>query len=407
MIKWQQKYYLLTLLSDQNAVMNPKNYQNHAAGKPIQHPNGYWYFLPAPLPPQINWSDALISILAEAERNLGKLASLGVSSSNLNWLVQPFISREAVVSTRIEGTRASLSDLYTFETQQVSLLEATSDANEVHNYVQALNFGLARLSCLPMSLRLIQEIHAGLLQDVRGEHLTPGEFRRTQNWIGPAGCTLENAPYVTPAVADMLTGLNQLEDFIHAPSKLPALVRVALIHYQFEAIHPFLDGNGRIGRLLIILLLNIWGLLPQPLLYPSAYFEANRQEYYDRLLAVSQHSAWEDWLYFFLYGISLQSTDAIQRISQLLALYNIYVQQLSTERAAGRLIEVLELLFERPIVTVRQVETAIEVPYRSASRYVEKFVQLSILREITGQARNRIFQADEILQVIEGTGQNR
>jgi Fic family protein len=165
--------------------MNPKNYQNHTAGKPIQHPNGYWYFLPAPPPPKINWSDALISTLAEAERNLGKLVSLGVSLSTLNWLVQPFIRREAVVSTRIEGTRASLSDLYTYETQQISFLEATSDANEVHNYVQALNYGLVRLSSLPMSLRLIREIHAGLLQDVRGEHLTPGEFRRNQNWIGP------------------------------------------------------------------------------------------------------------------------------------------------------------------------------------------------------------------------------
>ena len=199
----------------------------------------------------------------------------------------------------------------------------------------------------------------------------------------------------------MLTALNQLEHFLHIPSELPALIRVALAHYQFEAIHPFLDGNGRVGRLLITLLLYAWNLLPQPLLYLSAYFEANRQEYYDRLLAVSQQGKWEDWLHFFLMGVSIQSLDAVQRITQLQALYLTYAEKIQIERAAERLIEVLEVLFERPIVTIRQVEAALDVPYRSAARYVEKFVQLGILMEITGQARNRIFQADEILTTIE------
>ena len=270
-----------------------------------------------------------------------------------------------------------------------------------------MDYGLERLQTLPVSLRLIREIHAQLMDNVRGEHLTPGEFRRSQNWIGPAGCTLQNAPYVPPPTQEMLTALNQLESFMHAPSELPALVRVALIHYQFEAIHPFLDGNGRVGRLLITLLLYSWNLLPQPLLYLSAYFEANRQEYYDRLLAVSQQGKWEDWLHFFLMGVSIQSLDAIQRITHLQALYHAYAEQLQIERAAERLMETLDLLFERPIVTVRQVEAALGVPYRSAARYVEKFVQLGILREITGQARNRIFQADEILSAIEGRMQNR
>ena len=386
--------------------MDPRNYQHSSAGIPIQHPKGYWYFLPADLPPAINWSPALVSILAEAERNLGKLASLDISLTSLNWLVQPFIRREAVVSTRIEGTRASLSDLYTFEAQQLSFLDPDSDANEVHNYVKAMDYGLKRLETLPTSLRLIRELHARLLENVRGEHLTPGNFRRSQNWIGPAGSTLQNAAYVPPPVQEMLTALNQLEYFMHTPSELPALVRVALIHYQFEAIHPFLDGNGRIGRLLVILLLYAWNLLPQPLLYLSAYFEANRQEYYERLLAVSQQGKWEDWLHFFLTGISIQSLDVNQRITQLRTLYDAYIEQIQTERAAERLIVTLDLLFERPILTVRQIETAIGVPYRSASRYVEKLVQLGILREITGQARNRIFRADEILLAIEGSLQN-
>ena len=387
--------------------MDPKNYQNSPAGKPIHHPNGYWYFLPSDLPPDLNWSPTLVYRLAEAERNLARLASLGSSTANLNWVVQPFIRREAVVSTRIEGTRASLADLYAFEAEQLSFLEPDTDADEVHNYVKAMGYGLDRLQTLPVSLRLIREIHAQLLDNVRGEHLTPGEFRRSQNWIGPTGCTLQNAPYVPPTTQEMLNSLNQLERFLHTPSELPALVRVALIHYQFEAIHPFLDGNGRVGRLLITLLLYAWNLLPQPLLYLSAYFEANRQEYYDRLLAVSQQGKWEDWLHFFLMGVSVQSLDAIQRITQLQALYLAYTEKIQIERAAERLVDVLALLFERPIVTIRQVESAMDVPYRSAARYVEKFVQLGILREITGQARNRIFQANEILMAIEGRVENR
>ena len=382
--------------------MDPKNYRNSSAGRAFKHQNGYWYFLPASLPPELNWSPSLVSILAEAERNLGKLASLGLSAATLNLLVQSFIRREAVVSTRIEGTRASLSDLYTYEAQQISFLEPDSDADEIHNYVEALGFGLEGLQTLPVSLRLIRELHARLMKNVRGEHLAPGEFRHSQNWIGPAGCTLQNSPYVPPPVKEMIASLAELESFIYAPSELPNLVRVALIHYQFEAIHPFLDGNGRLGRLLIILLLHTWDMLPQPLLYLSAYFEANRQEYYDRLLAVSQQGRWEDWLHFFLMGVSVQSRDAIQRIIQLRTLYDAYIEQLQTERAAERLIQTLDLLFERPIVTVRQVEAALEVPYRSAARYVDKFVQIGILKEITGRERNRIFQAGQILLTIEG-----
>jgi len=381
--------------------MDPKNYHNSSAGKPVQHHNGYWYFLPTNLPPDLNWAPTLVSTLAEAERNLARLASLSSSPANLNWVVQPFIRREAVVSTRIEGTRASLSDLYAYEAQQLSFLEPDTDADEVHNYVKAMDYGLERLQTLPICLRLIREIHAQLMDNVRGKHLTPGEFRRSQNWIGPAECTLQNAPYVPPPTQEMFAALEQLERFLHTPSELPALVRVALIHYQFEAIHPFLDGNGRVGRLLITLLLCAWNLLPQPLLYLSAYFEANRQEYYDRLLAVSQRGQWEDWLHFFLMGVSVQSLDAVQRITQLQALYLAYAEQLQIERATERLLEVLNLVFERPIVTVRQVEAALDVPYRSAARYVEKFVQLGILGEITGQARNRIFRADEILLTIE------
>jgi Fic family protein len=381
--------------------VNPENFRSTSAGQVLRHPNGYWTFIPAPLPPELSWSPTLVSSLAQAERNLGKLASLGGALPSPYLLVRPFIHREAVLSSRIEGTRASLEDLYIFETVQLSFIETASDVREVFNYVRALDYALVRLKTLPVSLRLIREMHGVLMEGVSGERLTPGEFRLTQNWIGAAGSTLANAPYVPPPVDEMHPALNQLEKFIHASSELPALVRLGLIHYQFEAVHPFLDGNGRIGRLLVILLLCEWGLLPQPLLYLSAYFEANRQEYYDRLMGVSQSGDWDGWLKFFLLGVSAQSLDAFSRISGLQNLRSAYQARLQSERAAGRLLQTLDVLFEHPILNVRQVETALGVQYKVAQRYVNKFVELGILREITGKARDRAYRADEIFRAIE------
>jgi Fic family protein len=199
----------------------------------------------------------------------------------------------------------------------------------------------------------------------------------------------------------MHQALHALESFIHAPSDTPQLVRAGLVHYQFEAIHPFLDGNGRIGRLLVILLLIEWGLIPQPLLYLSAFFEAHRLEYYDRLLAVSHGGEWESWLVFFLNGISSQSQDAINRIEHLGKLRSAYQDQLRTERTASRLLQTLDILFDRPILNIRQLESALEVPYRTAQRYVERLVEIGILREVTGRERNRIYRADEIVNVLE------
>ena len=384
--------------------MNPEDFRNTPAGRTIRSPKGYWAFIPAPLPPPLDWSPALVSILAEAERNLSRLASLGVTLPSPHLLARPFVRREAVVSSRIEGTRATLTDLYTYETAQLSFLEPDTDVREVHNYVRALDYGMQRLESLPVSLRLIREVHARLMEGVRGERLTPGEFRRSQNWIGPAGCTLTDAPYVPPPEHEMRKALDELEKYIHAPSDLPPLVRLGLIHYQFEAIHPFLDGNGRIGRLLVILLLCEWDLLPQPFLYLSGYFEAHRQMYYERLLHISQRGEWEEWMRFFLAGVSLQSMDAAHRIARLQELRGVYRRLVQPERAAPRLLATLDVLFERPIVSVRQVEGALGVPYRSAQRYVEKLEALGLLREITGRARNRLYCAEEILRAIEGEG---
>ena len=387
--------------------MDPTNFTSNSPGRVLRTPKGYWAFIPDPLPPAINWSAPLISALGEAERNLGRLASLADTLPSPHILVRPFIRREAVLSSRIEGTRASLVDLYHYESAQNSFFEDTSDVHAVHNYVRALDYGLERSKTLPVSLRLIREMHGILMEGVRGEHLTPGEFRRSQNWIGGAkdqrlaGSTIESATIVPPPVDEMLQALDALEKFIHASSDIPQLTRAGLIHYQFEAIHPFLDGNGRVGRLLMILLLVEWGLISQALLYLSAFFEAHRLDYYDRLLAVSQHGEWENWLLFYFKGISSQSLDAITRIERLGKLRTAYRERLHTERAAARLLQTLDVLFERPILNIRQLEAALDVPYRTAQRYVERLEEIGILREVTGQARNRIYRADEIIRGLE------
>jgi len=388
--------------------MDPSKFQASTSGKVIRLPQGYWAFVPATLPPVLTFSPSLVAALSDADRALGELKGLGGTLANPHLLIRPLARREAVLSSRIEGTRASLDDLLAYEATQLSFLEAGSDVREVHNYVRALEYGLERINTLPVSLRLIRELHARLMEGVAGkEHLggdvwTPGDFRRSQNWIGPAGSTLETAPYVPPPVEEMLAALGVLENFIHAaPSDLPPLLRLGLIHYQFEAIHPFLDGNGRVGRLLVALLLSAWQLLPQPLLYLSAYFESNRRDYYDLLLAVSQRAAWEDWLLYFLEGVKQQSLDAVDRISRLQALRVRYQAQFQTRRAPARLLRVIDLLFAQPVLTARQVESALEINFPSAQRLIDQLVQAGLLREITGGRRNRVYRADEVLKILE------
>ena len=297
--------------------MDTESFRNSPAGRVVHAAGEYWAFVPNPLPPKLAWTSELVVTLSEADRALGELAGLGRSLPNPHLLIRPFVRREAVLSSRIEGTQSTLFDLYAYEAVQLSMFKPPPDVREVYNYVRALEHGMARLPTLPLSLRLIREIHAHLMEGVRGEHQTPGEFRRSQNWIGPPGCTLTDARFVPPPVPEMQESLHALETFLHASPTLPPLMRLGLIHYQFEAIHPFLDGNGRVGRLLITLLLCAWDLLSEPLLYLSAYFDAHRQDYYDLLLRVSQHGAWEDWLTFFLRGIATQAQDSVARAGRL------------------------------------------------------------------------------------------
>ena len=382
--------------------MNPQDFTSPSAGQAFRTPKGYWAFLPASLPPVLNWSSNLVSLAGEAERALAELASVGRNFPEPHVMVRSFIAQEAVMSSRIEGTRASLDDVYHFEAGQLSFLEADSDVKEVHNYIVALDYGLSRLESLPVCLRLIRELHRELMTGARGDLWTPGEFRRTQNWIGPPGSTLETAPYVPPPAEEMMKALDELERFFHAPSELPALARVGLIHYQFEAIHPFLDGNGRVGRLLIMLLLLQWGLLSQPLLYLSGYIEKHRSEYYERLLSVSQRGQWEEWLAFFLTGVREQSREAAKRVRMLQVLREKYQREFAARRDVERLNKLVDFLIGHPIVTIRQVADGLRLAdYKIAQRQIVKLQEAGIVREVTGNSRNRVFRADEILEAIE------
>jgi Fic family protein len=352
---------------------------------------------------ELTWG--LANALSEADRALAELAGTARNLPNPHLLIGPFIRREAVLSSRIEGTEASLSDLFYFEAgapgSPRGFRGLAADVREVANYVRAMEYGLKRLRDLPLSLRLIREIHGKLMEGVRGERLTPGEFRRSQNWIGPPGCNLMEATYVPPPVHEMTEALGELEKFLHARSSLPPLMKMAMVHYQFEAIHPFLDGNGRIGRLLVSFLLCHEALLREPLLYLSAYFERERQEYYRLLLAVSQSGAWEDWIRFFLGGVADQSRDAIWRTGKLLELWQKYRRMFETARASALLLRMVDGLFEAPVVTIPIAAKRLGITQRSAAMNIQKLVDAGILSEVTGRERYRVFLARGILETIE------
>jgi len=342
----------------------------------------------------------LVNRLSDADRALSELAGVARTLPNPHLLIGPFVRKEAVLSSRIEGTQASYSDLLFFEAAR-QRERKVPDVREVSNYVRALEFGLERMKDLPVSLRLLREIHERLLTGVRGENRTLGEFRRSQNWIGPPGCTLMEAIYVPPPVPEMNGALNDFEKYLHSESTLPPLVRLAIIHYQFEAIHPFLDGNGRIGRLLITLLLCADGLLPQPLLYLSAFFERHRGRYYDLLLAVSQKGIWAEWISFFLDAVVTQSKDAIQRSDQLLSLWRSYREQMQKVRASALLLKLIDELFTYPVITNRFATEILSITPRSAQNNIEKLEKAGILREISGRSRNRVYVAPKIIEVVE------
>lgn len=388
--------------------MNPERFGDNPSGRLIQSSQGeatYWAFAPDPLPPLLTFDPALICSLSDADRALGELAGLGRALPNPHLLINPFVRREAVLSSRIEGTQADLKDLYAYEAGQLALSSVKpappeTDVREVHNYVVALEYGLERLKTQPLNLSLIREVHGKLLEGVRGERATPGEFRRTQNWIGRPGCTLVDADFVPPPAGEMNAALDALEKYLNSGNKYPPLLRLALIHYQFETIHPFLDGNGRVGRLLMALLLVHWDLLPLPLLYLSAFFEEHRQEYYDLLMGVSARSAWQEWAQFFLHGIAEQARDAVVRARRLQDLQLKWRERLAQVRASALPMRLADRLFQTPFLTIPQAQRLLAVTYRSAQLNVQKLVDAGILRPLSENAYGKSFFAPEILAAI-------
>lgn len=364
------------------------------SGLYVRQLEGYRAFIPAPLPPTpaIAYDDEMLTLLSRADRSLGRLDGSTSTLPNPDLFVSMYVRREAALSSQIEGTQASLIDLLEYESE-TGEPERPVDVEEIVNYVAAMNLGLEVLDELPVSLRLIRRIHKRLMSGVRGSNRSPGAFRTTQNWIGPAGCTLNNATYVPPPVEQMKKALGDWEKFLHNRRPMPPLIKVGLAHSQFETIHPFLDGNGRIGRLLITFLLVEQGILARPLLYLSFFFKQNRDLYYERLQAVRDDDAWEAWLKFFLLGVAEVADEATQNAHTIVAMREEHRSVITEHlgRGAGKALMLLEQLYFRPVVNVTAVMRMTGLSSPRSNALVLELQEVGILRETSGRRRNRVF----------------
>jgi len=360
--------------------------------------NGYRAFVPDSLPPSIAWSDTLVRALSDADRLVGRLAGEGGHLPNPHLFIRPFLRREAVLSSKIEGIQATLGELLAADAGAV-VDRSPDDLREVANYVTAMEHGLRRLKHLPLSLRLVRELHEKLMRGVRGNAAAPGEFRKTQNWIGPAGASPAQATYVPPPPDALIDCLGAWETFLHDRT-LPPLVQVALAHYQFEAIHPFLDGNGRVGRLLIILFLIKRQVLPAPLLYLSAFFEASRAEYYERLRAVAERGEWDAWLEYCLRGVARMTEDVLDRARQLNQRLGAWRRALAgTSRGALLLVDALA---ENPFVTAKNAAARMGVAFTTAQRAMAALERRGVLEYVGGgERRGRVYCAKALLKILE------
>ncbi len=361
------------------------------AGRYIQQSTGYKAFIPAPLPPDppLAYEGELQTLLSAADRDIGRLDALAALLPNPDLFVAMYVRHEAVLSSQIEGTQSTLEDVLAFEADALRD-DSPRDVEEVVNYVRAMNHGLQRLGELPLSLRLLREIHAELMHGVRGGDKSPGEFRVSQNWIGGTGSTLRTAAFIPPPPHELMNALGQLERFLHeARNTVPLLVRCALAHAQFETIHPFLDGNGRVGRLLITLMLCEEGALARPLLYLSLYLKARRAEYYDRLTAIREQGHWEAWVAFFLRGVSSTARAATQTAQDIVALRSAHQQAVARQAKALALID---HLLRQPTVSIKRVSTLLGCTAPTATKLVREFEARGWLRELTGYGRNRLWR---------------
>jgi Fic family protein len=373
------------------------------AGRLIRQREGYRAFIPARLPPEppLRFDAPLVSLLASASTDLGRLDGVSATMPNPDLFVAMYVRREAVLSSQIEGTQSTLDDVLTFEVDpKADTLPL--DIDVVVNYVKAMNYGLNRLGSLPLSLRLIKEIHGQLLAGVRGGGKFPGEFRTTQNWIGGGDRQLlRDATYVPPPPHEMKSALGDLEVFLHDPDRPHPLITCALAHAQFETIHPFVDGNGRVGRLLITFLLCHAGVLRRPLLCLSHYLKLHRAEYYDRLTAVRFAGDWEGWLSFFLRGVSEVARESEQTAQRIVELREATRQAFQARDMSASAFKLLDHLFLQPVTTVNAAKDALDVSYRYANDVIADLVTSGLLEEITGQRRNRRFRFARYLALFQ------
>jgi Fic family protein len=362
----------------------------------------FFAFVPAPLPPKLDFTPRLIRVLSDADRLIGNLAGEGGRLPNPHVLMRPFIRREAVLSSKIEGTQATLGELLAAEAG-VAVERSPEDLREVGNYVVALEHGIARLKELPLCVRIIRELHEKLMTGVRGHHAMPGKFRKIQNWIGRPGSTPATASFIPPPPDEVEPCLAAWEKFLH-DSDLPPLITIALAHYQFEAIHPFLDGNGRVGRLLITLFLIERQILPTPLLYLSAFFEAARRDYYDGLRGISERGEWNEWLEYFLQGVARMSEDALSRASRINKKLADWQKKVAGDSTSTPL-RVVELLAANPFITVKGAAEKLDVAFTTAQRAIEKLERLEIVKQKDDAKRDRVYCAQALLDILEEPAQ--
>ncbi len=374
--------------------------ENYIAGQYRKDPTGYSYFLPTAINDIWEWNDRSINTLLEkAAIKLGELNSFSKLVPNVDLFIQMHVSKEAVISSRIEGTQTKIDEAFLDEKDIAP--ERRNDWREVNNYINALNTAIKELQTLPISTRLLKKTHQILLQNVRGEHKQPGEFRTSQNWIG--GNTLADAVFIPPHHMYATELMSDLEKFLNNnENQVPALIKIGIAHYQFETIHPFLDGNGRIGRLLITLFLVEQKILNKPLLYLSAYFEKNKGLYYDNLTFVRTKNDMKQWLKYFLVGIAETAENATQTLTQILELKTRLEQNIHSHfgKRTGNANALLNHLFKKPVVRVNEVKELTLSTYKTANDLVTDFVHAGILKEMTGYERNRIFVFDEYLKLF-------
>lgn len=359
----------------------------------------YKSFVPTPLPPKpsIELTEDMINLLIKANSQLAVLESIATRIPNVDLFVSMYVRKEALMSSQIEGKQATLEDVLD------PMIEANTNRNvaDVVNYIKATEFAIKRLHELPLCNRLIKETHAVLMEGVRGQEKSPGEFRRSQNWIGGQGSTLKNARYIPPSPDDMIEAMSDLEKYINADDELDALIRAALIHYQFETIHPFLDGNGRVGRLLITLFLMEKKVLSTPALYISYFLKKNRVEYYDRMTEVRAKGNYEQWVTFFLRALLESAEDATATIDELIALHDKNAAVISgMGRAAKNAMLVFEYLEANPIIEIRKTAEALSITFNTASSAVKRLTDAGILVQTTNASRNRTFAYEDYLSIL-------